>query len=189
MTRPKLVSDDAILDAARHVMLQPRQEPFTLADVAHEVGLSRAAIIQRFKNKEQLQLLVAERGNRQLSEYLATLPKGNSARDAWNFLQNLIYAMGSSDRLPELLMMIKDDMVHPGLNRIARQRNQLVRDAIAERLPVDDPDARSEKASLLQAVLQGSSLQWGIDRQGEQKAFMARQVEHALRVMFPSTPL
>ncbi len=51
MPRPKLVSDDQVLDATHAVMLRLGPERFTLSDVAEAVGLSRAALIQRFTDK------------------------------------------------------------------------------------------------------------------------------------------
>lgn len=52
MARPKLRSDDEVLDAANTVLKRLGPIDFTLNDVALEVGLSRAALIQRFTNKE-----------------------------------------------------------------------------------------------------------------------------------------
>lgn len=187
MARPKLVSDADVLDAARRVML--RSEPFTLSDVADEVGLSRAALIQRFENRAGLQLRVSQRGTEQLAEWLAAAPEGRSISHAWRFLDNLVNAMGDENRLPAQLLLLRDDVIDPALNGLARQRNSLIRDAIAARLPDDGPMSSSDMASLLQAVLQGAMLQWGIDRPGDQKRFIMTQLRRAFVALFPGQPL
>ncbi len=47
MPRPKLKSDDEVLEAATAVLKRCGPINFTLSEVANEVGLSRAALIQR----------------------------------------------------------------------------------------------------------------------------------------------
>lgn len=56
MPRPKLKSDDEVLEAATAVLKRRGPIDFTLSDVAKEVGLSRAALIQRFTNRDTLAL-------------------------------------------------------------------------------------------------------------------------------------
>ncbi|MDZ2140879.1 TetR/AcrR family transcriptional regulator, partial [Klebsiella pneumoniae] len=52
MPRPKLKSDDEVLEAATVVLKRCGPIEFTLSGVAKEVGLSRAALIQRFTNRD-----------------------------------------------------------------------------------------------------------------------------------------
>ena len=54
MPRPKLKSDDEVLEAATVVLKRCGPIEFTLSGVAKEVGLSRAALIQRFTNRDTL---------------------------------------------------------------------------------------------------------------------------------------
>ena len=56
MPRPKLHSDEFILDTALGILLQKGPSAFTLSDVVEAVGISRAALIQRFKDKATLHL-------------------------------------------------------------------------------------------------------------------------------------
>ncbi len=53
MPRPKLKSDDEVLEAATVVLKRCGPIEFTLSGVAKEVGLSRAALIQRFTNRDR----------------------------------------------------------------------------------------------------------------------------------------
>ena len=54
MVRPRLASDEEILTAAAEVLAERGSHGFTLTEVASRVGLSRAAIILRFKGAEEL---------------------------------------------------------------------------------------------------------------------------------------
>ena len=53
MPRPKSISDESILDAARHVFQRDGHAAATRA-VAKEAGISQAVLYQRFGSKEQL---------------------------------------------------------------------------------------------------------------------------------------
>ncbi|MDF9128380.1 TetR family transcriptional regulator, partial [Escherichia coli] len=70
MPRPKLKSDDEVLEAATVVLKRCGPIEFTLSGVAKEVGLSRAALIQRFTNRDTLLVRMMERGVEQVRHYL-----------------------------------------------------------------------------------------------------------------------
>jgi len=61
MARPQLVSDEEIFSAAERVLVQLGGHRFSIAAVAEAVGLSRAAIILRFKSTEALRDEVLKR--------------------------------------------------------------------------------------------------------------------------------
>ncbi|HBO7434127.1 TPA: TetR/AcrR family transcriptional regulator, partial [Pseudomonas aeruginosa] len=183
--RPKTVDDNTVLDAALKIMLRPQREAFTLSDVATEVGLSRAALIQRFQNRDGLQLRVAERGLQMLEEYLQEAPSHQGVDDVWTFLRTLVNSMGSDDRLPSLLMMLRDDMVDKELNTIAKARNRLIRNAISERLPDASEGQNDMLASLIQATMQGAALQAGVDSPSELKRHILDHIRLQLDLIFP----
>ncbi|MEX5441495.1 macrolide resistance transcriptional regulator MphR(F) [Acinetobacter indicus] len=185
MPRPKTVDDNTVLDAALKIMLRPQREAFTLSDVATEVGLSRAALIQRFQNRDGLQLRVAERGLQMLEEYLQEAPSHQGVDDVRTFLRTLVNSMGSDDRLPSLLMMLRDDMVDKELNTIAKARNRLIRNAISERLPDASEGQNDMLASLIQATMQGAALQAGVDSPSELKRHILDHIRLQLDLIFP----
>ena len=187
MPRPKTVADDAVLDAALRIMLRPQREAFTLSDVALEVGLSRAALIQRFQNRGGLQLSVAERGLRLLEGYIQSAPAGRGVNHAWSFVHDLVTSMGSDDRLPSLLMMLRDDMVDAELNRIAGARNRMIREAIAQRLPESVEGDADAVASLIQVTLQGAVVQGGIDKAPDLKRHILHHIRLLLQLAFPNS--
>src|SRR5512134_847706 len=57
--RPRTVDDPAILGAAGRIISRQGPTKFTLADVASEVGLSAATLVQRFGSKRGLMLALA----------------------------------------------------------------------------------------------------------------------------------
>lgn len=70
MPRPKLKSDDEVLEAATAVLKRCGPINFTLSEVANEVGLSRAALIQRFTNRDTLLVRMMERSVGQVRVHL-----------------------------------------------------------------------------------------------------------------------
>lgn len=76
MPRPKLKSDDEVLEAATAVLKRCGPIDFTLSGVAKEAGLSRATLIQRFTNRDTLLVRMMERGVAQVRRYLDAMPLG-----------------------------------------------------------------------------------------------------------------
>jgi len=85
MPRPKLLSDDEVLDGTRRVILRRGPARFTLADVAAEVGLARSTLIQRFESRDGLFRKLMERSTDRLQSELAALPGGFGAQGLWRF--------------------------------------------------------------------------------------------------------
>ncbi|UBM04008.1 TetR family transcriptional regulator [Escherichia coli] len=77
MPRPKLKSDDEVLEAATVVLKRCGPIEFTLSGVAKEVGLSRAALIQRFTNRDTLLVRMMER----VEDPQATAPSAPAAAE------------------------------------------------------------------------------------------------------------
>ena len=94
MPRPKRQSDEAVLDAALQVILEKGPASFTLADVAIAVGLSRAALIQRFTDKATLHRKVMERMTQAVRDYFAGLSPETGLSPLWSMLKDLIAGMG-----------------------------------------------------------------------------------------------
>ncbi len=182
MPRPKLFSDDVVLDATRRVIRRLGPERFTLADVAAEVGLARSTLIQRFENRVGLFRRVMARSTERLASELSGLPGGAGAQEVWRFLEALVSVL-ESERVNEYLLTVVEEMSDPVLAELARRRLRLIRQAIAERLPPSLPD-RGEIARHLQAVLQGASMQWAIERDGELSRFVAARLRTALTLLF-----
>ncbi len=67
--RPKTASDAVILEAAARLLSRHGPARLRLEDVAREVGLAPATLLQRFKSKKKLLLAVAEHGIAGMADY------------------------------------------------------------------------------------------------------------------------
>ena len=139
MPRPKLVSDTDVLEATRRVML--RQGPdFTLTDVAAEVGLSRAALIQRFANKAGLAARLATHQFGGLQQLIADYPLPNKGpRQLLPFLDKTLETFDISVLLADA------------------QTTALLRQAIVDRLDEPSRQRAAEVADLLMTLLAGAA--------------------------------
>lgn len=62
MARPRLVSDQTIITAAYDLLMEQGPRSLTFESLAKRVGLVPAALVRRFKNKQQLLLQVDKYG-------------------------------------------------------------------------------------------------------------------------------
>lgn len=183
MPHPKLVSDDDVLDATRRVIARHGPTAFTLADVATETGLARSTLIQRFENRAGLLRAVIERDTNRLPDQLAALPGGCDSQALWRFLSALVSVL-RGERIEEYLATVTVEMTDPHLAEYARRGLRHVRAAIAARVPETSP-SRDEVARHLQAVMQGASMQWAVEREGDLAPFVAARLRTALSFLFP----
>lgn len=183
MPRPKLHSDEAILDAAMEVLLRRGPAAFTLNDVAVELGMSRAALIQRFKNKDTLYRRVMERSGEQRRDYLAGMPVEVGPRGLWRFLTELVSGMGTGEGLDSYLLLGWQDVRDTTLRRMAHERNLMVRQAIAARLPAMAD--RDEVAAVLQDVIVGATMQWMVERKPALTRYVLERLRRVLGLLFP----
>jgi TetR/AcrR family macrolide resistance operon transcriptional repressor len=181
--RPKLHSDEAILDAALEVLLRRGPAGFTLNDVAVELGMSRAALIQRFKNKDTLYRRAMERSGAQRRDYLARMPVEVGARGLWRFLTELVSGMGTGEGLDTYLLLAWQDLRDTTLRRMALERNLMVRRAIADRLP--ETVERDALAAVLQDVIAGATMQWMVEREPPLTRYVLKRLRRVLELLFP----
>ena len=184
MPRPKLHSDDSILQTALSVLLRSGPADFTLSDVAAAVGISRAALIQRFKNKSTLHQKVMERMTQDVRDYFLDADFQKGLDPLWLMLKELIAGMGSGSGMENYLRLLWADIQTPSLRTLAAERNRLVRAANQSRLP-EEPHAPEPTARLIQAVIQGAYTQWLVESEGELALFMTEQTRRVLSLLYP----
>lgn len=134
MPRPKLKSDDEVLEAATVVLKRCGPIEFTLSGVAKEVGLSRAALIQRFTNRDTLLVRMMERGVEQVRHYLNAIPIGAGPQGLWEFLQVLVRSMNTRNDF-SVNYLISGTSSGAGATHACDQRNRAVVEGIRKRLP------------------------------------------------------
>lgn len=187
MPRTKLHSDEAVLAAALVVLLRKGPTNFTLSDVAGEIGMSRAALIQRFGDKVTLHRKVRESMTREVHAYFDGLDParfGKGLAPLWDLLRDLISGMGAGEDTPGYLLLNWADIQDPVLLKLARESDERVLREIEMRLP-SGPHAPAEAACLVQAVIQGACMQWLIARDGPLVDYMLGQTRRVLQALYP----
>lgn len=186
MPRPKLVTDDEVLDAANRILFERGGTDFTLADVARAVGLSRAALIQRFDNRDAILRRMAAREVEATRAYLASLPVERSAAGLWSFLTEIVGSMGSGQGFSARVQLAWMETRDAELKRMAAARYAMVQAAIAERMPpaTEDPAAL---ARALHGVIAGATMQWVVSDHPDLSAYVMDQLGEVLARVFPAT--
>ncbi len=99
------------------------------------MGLSRAALIQRFTNRDTLLVRMMERGVEQVRHYLNAIPIGAGPQGLWEFLQVLVRSMNTRNDFSVNYLISWYELQVPELRTLAIQRNRAVVEGIRKRLP------------------------------------------------------
>lgn len=184
MPRPKLVSDEAVLDAANEVLIERGSASFTLSDIAVKVGLSRAALIQRFQSREVILREMAKREVVQTERYLNSLPLDASIEGLWSFLREIVGSMGAGKNFGARVLIAWMETRDPHLRVMANERYELVQKAIAIRVP-PTVIAPSMLARHLHAVIAGATMQWIVSGDDDLAEYVLLRLTEALSMIFP----
>lgn len=180
MPRPKLHSDEAILDGAKSVLKRRGPSDFTLQEVAQEVGISRAALIQRFTNRENLLRCVMERGIALTRQHLDAIPVDCSLSGLQGFLDELCGVLGDGNGFETNLLIAWHEARDPELQRLSHTRNLIIQEAIAKRIPSSCLIPADEAANLLHTVISGSAMQWMVSGDGRLDQYTQKRVRLAV---------
>lgn len=184
MARVKTTPDREIVEAAARVIAKVGISSLRLADVAAEVGLSPATLLQRFKSKQDLLIAVtalhteeivadfAERRAQHTSPLEALLtvsPRKCALINSKQQIANSLACMQLSLSDPEL----REQMV--ALARTLRgELTSLIEDAIdAGELHGCEPE---RLASAMMAVFHGSLVWWAVTQDGSPEAYTQRDL-------------
>jgi len=165
VSRRKLIGDEAVLAAAMRVIARRGPGAYTLADVAREAGVAPATLIQRFGGKDRLQRRAFVQANEAFANTLARLPQGRSAASAIAVFLVLTSDAPDPQALADQLLWLRLDLRDPELAALAQARSDLLREALAARLP-PLPMSASMAARLAEAQWCGALAQWSVERQG-----------------------
>lgn len=182
MPRPKRVTDEDVLDAANALLAENGLSSFTLADVGRATGLSRAALIQRFTDRDNLLLVMAEREVVATRDYLASLPVKEGAEGLWSFLTTIVESMGNGESFSVRVAIAALEARDPKLKALAAERYALVQAAIAERIP--DTENRDGLARHLHAVIAGATMQWVANGEGALSGYVLQELRIAFSLIF-----
>jgi AcrR family transcriptional regulator len=171
--RPRTVSDEAILRATAEVIGRLGPNRMTLADVGAEVGLSAAALVQRFGSKRNLLLSLATAGP---GEQVDAFAAARTSASPMGALVDLMGCMGRMARTPEEmanhLAFLQMDLSDPDFFRSAKAHFEATIAGTRELLEAakargELSETDTEKlARAVYSVTSGALLNWAIHREG-----------------------
>ncbi|MGE4067616.1 MAG: TetR/AcrR family transcriptional regulator [Vicinamibacterales bacterium] len=182
--RKKTASDDEILEAAARVLARVGPTHLRLADVAAEVGLAPATLIQRFETKRGLLLAVARRGGQAMAAQFAERRRqARSPLDAVTQVGTCVRRLADTPQtLANSLAILQLGLTDPEFGEISRAHERLLHAEIKRLLQeaIDDGEIAGATAQALAravvALVRGSLLTWGFRRTGAPDAWIRQDL-------------
>ncbi|MBI1196379.1 MAG: TetR family transcriptional regulator [Phenylobacterium sp.] len=181
MPRRKTISDDEILERALPLMAAAGPAGFTLADLAREVGVAPATLMQRFGDKQTLVERAFAQDNTRFVAWLEDQPTGVGAEVVVRIYSEATKLFGDNPSLADHLLWLREDIRDPALNRLARRRFRLFREMILKRMP-PMPIPAQRAARLLDAQYHGAVVQWALEPRGKLADFVRRSLRDWFRL-------
>ena len=186
--RPRATSDDDIFAATHRAVSRLGPVRLTLAEVAAEAKVSPATLVQRFGSKRGLLLAFASRGAGDSGEWLAGIRKTHpSPLAALRAFADCMTGLASSPEvLANNLAFLQIDLVDPDFHRLAHAHAKATRLEIKKLLDeaVKGGELRrcdtTRLALAAAGIMNGSLLQWAIDREGSVRDRMHADIETLL---------
>ena len=196
MTRPRTVSDADILHAAGRAISQLGPAKLTLADVAREVGLSPATLVQRFGSKRGLLLALVELAAASVDDCFAAVraahPKPLEALIA--AATEMTRHIQSPEEMANHLAFLQIDLSDPDFHRLMLQSSQRIeagyRALLDEAVVAGEltPCDTARLARAVGALSGGSLLGWAVYRRGTAEAWVRDDLATLLDRYRPTAP-
>jgi AcrR family transcriptional regulator len=178
--RPRTVDDAAILEAAGRIISRQGPAKFTLADIAGEVGLSAATLVQRFGSKRGLMLALA-RSARDSVEACFDLVRASNPSPLAAVLAaatEMTRYVSSPEEMSNHLAFLQTDLSDADFyaimlensRRIVAGYRRLLDEAVAARELVPCDTRRLARA--VDAVAGGSLIGWAVYREGTAESWV-----------------
>ncbi|HMN46760.1 MAG TPA: TetR/AcrR family transcriptional regulator [Povalibacter sp.] len=182
MGRPFTASDDQILDAARTVISRRGPDAFSIAEVANEVGLSRAAIILRFKSTHALKVASLNDMVRQFAAILATLPQTPGGDNLLRVAAFIGGHMGSRESSVRFFANLYGSSVQDReLLQLERNRGAALDAAISKVMP-ETSVTRESAVLAFRAHLTGTITAWLTTDDPDSRSYLVMRTAEWLRL-------
>lgn len=181
------MSDEQIIDGAIRAIGSQGPVKLTLAHVAAEVGITPAAIVQRFGSKDALLLAIGEASGAALGD---TVDRALERRPPLEALRRFLIEQTQPLRTPEQmanhLAFLHLDLADPSLRRRARRHGAALLDAIrrllhaaadAGDLETDDVD---ELAIDVYTTYNGALISWAMVGSGALTTWLRERLDRIL---------
>lgn len=164
MSRTKTLPDDVVLERALSLIHGGGPERLTFASLANATGLSGATLVQRFRNKTELQqrtLLHAwDLLDKRSADLVSTMEKNPDG--ARRLLVDLSKNYGDTKAYAQGLLLLREDMLDPVLRtRGAHWKTFLTR--ALDTCFTNELGAPANVGSLIATYWQGALLWWAFD--------------------------
>jgi len=171
MGRPFTATDEDILNAAGKVIARRGAEGFSIAEVAADVGLSRAAIIFRFKSMQVLRVASLKHLVDQFARAIKVVPRtpsGDNLLRLAGFIGGYIH---DRDSLSSFFSTYSTNVQDPDLLALESRRGEILRSAVADVMPRVSI-AHSAAVTAFCAQLTGSILAWLATNEGDPRRYL-----------------
>ncbi len=183
--RPRTVDDGTILHAAAMVISRLGPSTFTLADVAKEVRLSPATLVQRFGSKRGLMLALAQTSVEGVDACFdavrASHPRPLDALMA--AATEMTRHVDTPEEMANHLAFLQIDLSDPDFYRLMLENSTRIlagyRKLLAQAIAAGDL-VRCDTRRLARAVgsmAAGSLIAWAVLREGTAEAFVRRDLD------------
>jgi AcrR family transcriptional regulator len=188
--RARKASDEEVFAAAARAMSRRGPAQLTLGEIAADVGLTPAALVQRFGSKRKLLLALAEKAEAASEAIFAELRAAHrSPLEALREYARCMAGMGNSPRaLAHNLAYLQVDLTDPDFHRhtramavaTGRSMRDLLDAAVGARELATGTDT-AELSRIVQTMLGGSLLSWALYQDGPAEAWVLEDLESVLR--------
>jgi AcrR family transcriptional regulator len=178
--RPRTKDDAAILEAAARIISRLGPAKFTLADVASEIGLSAATLVQRFGSKRGLMLALAESARDSVDACFAAVRAAHrspleallaGATEMTKYVQ-------SPEEMSNHLAFLQTDLSDPDFYQVMLENSTRIE--AGYRALLDEAVAAGELqtcdtvrlARAVGAMSGGSLIGWAVSRRGTAEAWV-----------------
>jgi len=184
--RPRVASDAQIFEALHRVICRLGPARMTLADVGAEVGVTAAALVQRYGSKRGLFLAAARVSMTEFKGHVLAIRAAHPSPIAalTEYAAAAARYTRTPDELANQLAMFQLDLTDPefhalGLAFFRAERKELkamLDDAVAAAEVRAGTDTRAV-ARMVQVSMNGGRLVWAVLREGSLERWMRRDLE------------
>lgn len=187
MPRPRSVTDEQILEGTVRAIGRYGPAKLTLAHVAGEVGITAAAIVQRFGSKRALLLAVGESSGRTIDALVdAALERPDPIEALHDVLLDQITPVRSAAEMANHLAFLNLDLADPELRRRARQHGRALLNGIRRLIEAAceagdlDSDVPEVLAVAVYTTYNGAMISWALVGNGALSTWLRDQIDLTL---------
>lgn len=181
MSRPRKISDEDVVEAVAALLAASGPSALTFASASAATGLSPAALVQRYGNREAMLRAALLWMWDQLDTATAGADAAHpvDADGAVALLVRLSAGYGAGDEASQGLLLLREDYRDPVLRARGVAWNKALVAALGRRL-ASDAAQQERLGRLMASQWQGVVLWWGFSREGTLSSHLRRELREWL---------